>query len=309
LISFRYHLVSIVAVFLALAVGVVMGTTVVKQGVVDQLKTRTDNLVNQTHTLQREVADLQTQLKSAERFIADAEPLLLSAQLADRQVVMLTVQGVDPAEVDGVRRAFDQAGATVVAVLEVTARMAASDPAAQRALAAVLGAPPSATPESLVELAGRSLGNRLSTGPPSPSLDAGSDLLQNMVTSHLVDVLAGAGNIPQIGTSEQALVVLAGGGQTPPPVDPQNFLVRVVQAAVDAARPVVAAETATTAYPFVPLIRENTTLDHHMVTVDDADLPEGRVAIVLGLRNLFATPGQGGDYGSKPGASSLLPKS
>jgi hypothetical protein len=34
----------------------------------------------------------------------------------------------------------------------------------------------------------------------------------------------------------------------------------------------------------------------------------GRVAVVLGLRDLLETPGQGGHYGVKPGATSLIPK-
>ena len=35
MVSFRYHVVSIVAVFLAIGLGILMGTTVVRQGVVE----------------------------------------------------------------------------------------------------------------------------------------------------------------------------------------------------------------------------------------------------------------------------------
>jgi hypothetical protein len=34
----------------------------------------------------------------------------------------------------------------------------------------------------------------------------------------------------------------------------------------------------------------------------------GRIAVVLGLRDLLETPGHGGHYGVKPGATSLIPK-
>ena len=44
------------------------------------------------------------------------------------------------------------------------------------------------------------------------------------------------------------------------------------------------------------------------VTVDNADQAPGRAALILGLRNLLTSPGSGGDYGVKAGASSLLPK-
>ena len=43
MISLRYHLVSIVAVFLALALGVVVGTTVVNQGIVDETPRPSDD--------------------------------------------------------------------------------------------------------------------------------------------------------------------------------------------------------------------------------------------------------------------------
>ncbi|MFN2523414.1 MAG: copper transporter, partial [Mycobacteriales bacterium] len=38
IIDFRYHLVSIIAVFLALALGIVVGTTALNGGIVDTLR-------------------------------------------------------------------------------------------------------------------------------------------------------------------------------------------------------------------------------------------------------------------------------
>ena len=76
MISFRYHLVSIVAVFLALALGVVMGTTVVKQGVIDELRSRTDSALKTTHTLQQQVKELNDELKTLTTFSSQAEGLL-----------------------------------------------------------------------------------------------------------------------------------------------------------------------------------------------------------------------------------------
>ena len=70
-------------------------------------------------------------------------------------------------------------------------------------------------------------------------------------------------------------------------------------------RPVVAAEVSQTVYPFVSLLRQMQEVRGRLVTVDDADTVWGRVAVVLGLHNLLADPGHGGDYGSK--ASTLIP--
>ena len=128
MISFRYHLVSIVAVFLALALGVVMGTTVVKQGVIEELRSRTNAAISDTHRLQQQINQLQSELKTWQSFGDAAQTALVTGQLSGQQVVMVTLDGVDPAEVDGVRHALDQSGATVVSLVVVTARMALADP-------------------------------------------------------------------------------------------------------------------------------------------------------------------------------------
>ena len=44
MVNLRYHIVSIVAVFLALGIGIVMGSTVVDRGIVDVLNRRVDGV-------------------------------------------------------------------------------------------------------------------------------------------------------------------------------------------------------------------------------------------------------------------------
>jgi hypothetical protein len=301
LISFRYHLVSIVAVFLALALGVVMGTTVVKQGVIDQLRSRTDDAVATTHRLQSEVNQLQGQLKTDQGFAQQAQSLLVSERLAGQEVVMVTVDGVDASEIDGVRRTLEQSGAKVVSVLAVTPRMALSNETEQTAMAAVLGVS-AASPETLSAQAAQTLGLRLAAGPPG----TGVDPLQQFMDHGFVALRGGTGSPQTIATQGQAFVFMAGGAAAPP-VDPKGFLVPLLTQIVDANRPVVTAEPSTTTYEFVSLIRDDGALNNRLVTVDDADTVPGRVAVVLGMRNLIQNPGRGGNYGVKAGASGLIP--
>ena len=54
------------------------------------------------------------------------------------------------------------------------------------------------------------------------------------------------------------------------------------------------------------LIRGDGALDGKLVTVDNADQLPGRVAVVLGLRDLLLSPGQGGDFGWH--GTDLIPK-
>ena len=119
-------------------------------------------------------------------------------------------------------------------------------------------------------------------------------------------VLATRGQV--VGVGDQSVVFLAGGAQDPS-VDMKGFLMPMVSEIVGENRPVVAAETMVTFYQFVPLLRDDGSLDNRLVTVDDADTVPGRVAVVLGLRDLLLSPGRGGDHGVKSGATALIPKS
>jgi hypothetical protein len=301
MISFRYHLVSIVAIFLALALGVLMGTTVVNQGVIDDLNRRTEAAVKRADTLKGQLDDLETQLGRWDRFGDLVQPALLAGQLAGRGVTLVTLEGVDVAEIDGVRSALEESGASVTAVVVVKPRMALTDEASQAELATLLGTEVSDS-TTLSAAAARALGSRLSEG----SVLGAEDILQLLVSRSFVAVLAGS--ISSAGGTDQAVVMLAGGGGDPV-VAPESFLMPLAASLVEAGRPVAAVETVDSQYEFVSLIRVDRSVDGRLVTVDDADQLTGRIALVLGLRDLFLSPGRGGDYGVKDGASGgLIPK-
>jgi hypothetical protein len=308
LISFRFHLVSIVAVFLALALGVLVGTTVVNQGVIDDLNGRVDKAVTRSDDLRNQVGALQAQQRAWESFGRAVEPLLVSNQLTGQRVVMVTLEGVDLSEVDGVRQALQDAGATVESVLFVTARMALTDESSQTQLAGILGTG-TTTPANLAADAARQLASRLAVGavPIAGSETSGAqDLLSRLAGANFLVVRGATGPLDAIGGPDDPVVVLSGGSQDPV-VEPSMFLEPLISALVDDLRPVVATETVDTAYAFVPLVREDGALDGRLVTVDNADSLVGRIAVVLGLRDLLATS-QGGHYGVKPGATGLIPK-
>jgi Copper transport outer membrane protein, MctB len=312
LISFRFHLVSIVAVFLALALGVLLGTTVVNQGVIDDLNGRVDDAVTRSHQLRDQVAELQSEVQGWEAFGRTVEPLLVSNQLPGQQIVMVTQEGVDLSEVDGVRQVLQDSGATVESVLFVTPRMALTDPGSQTQLSAILADGSSPTdPTKMAEDAAQRLAARLAAGAPlatSPLDTSGpQDLLGQLVDAGFLAVRGGTGSLTDIGGPNTAVVILSGGTQDPL-VSPDAFLEPLTASLAVAGRPVVATETADSTYQFVPLVRADGAVNGTLVTVDNADTMVGRVAVVLGLRDLLETPGQGGHYGVKPGATSLIPK-
>jgi hypothetical protein len=302
MISFRYHLVTIVAVFLAIALGVLMGTTVVNQGVIDDLTRRTDAAVERADELRKEVGELSAQTDVWERFGAAVEPLLTRDELDGREIVLVTLEGVDVAEVDGVRRILETSGGAVVGVLVATPQLGLQDEDLQEELAILLSSSASKSPEELGGEAAERLGARLALGPGG----ADQDFLEQLVSAGFMAVRGANGTISSIGGPEQGIVLISG-GQTEPAVLPEQFLSPLAASLVEFSRPVVAAETAETVYPFVPLVRDDGRLDGGISTVDNADTMPGRIALVLALRNLFVLPGSGGDFGVKDGAAGLLP--
>jgi len=302
LISFRFHLVSIVSVFLALALGVLVGTTVVNQGVLNDLRHRTDSAVDRSRTLEKQVADLQGQLKDWGNFATSVEPLLVDGQLTGRDVVLVTQEGVDAADLEGVRRTLQDAGGKVVSELVITKRMALTEQRARADLAELVGSSQSTDPVDLAEEAAGRFAARLTGGPDTPE----ADLLDRLRTSGFL-IIRGGGTPQDIGATFQSFVLLAG-GRDPPLLDPAQFLQPLASSLVESSRPVVAAETTETASSLVTLIRQDGSMDGHLVTVDNADQIPGRVALVFGLRDLLASPGKGGDYGVKDDASGILPK-
>jgi hypothetical protein len=305
MVSFRYHLVTIVAVFLALAVGILMGTTVVKQGVVETLTQRTDKAVAAANNLRKDVNDLRQQLATWNDFARAAEPLLVQGQLSGQTVVMVSAEGVELSEVNGVRNALTSAGAEVSAVLLATPRLGLQDQGVRTQLAGLLGLPDTSDPAALAKGAADGLAARLAQGPPGDITTP--DMLEQLSSANLFVIRENPQGLGHVGGPTQPVVVLSGGTGTPVP-DPQSFFVPMVEALVTAAQPVVAGETLDTAYPFVSLLRRDGAVDGRAVTVDDADQVSGRVAIVLGLRRMLDSGITGcADFGVDPDACAVLP--
>ncbi len=72
MINFRYHVVSLTAVFLALAIGLVVGTAALNGPVVDGLDSQVKNLSKDNSQLRESVGQLQDEVNSQEEFATAA---------------------------------------------------------------------------------------------------------------------------------------------------------------------------------------------------------------------------------------------
>jgi hypothetical protein len=113
MIDFRYHLVSLVAVFLALAVGIVLGTTALNGPLTRGLQSTEAKLRSTADNLRAQNNLQASRLSGDASLVTAAAPRLLAGLLPGEQVVLVTAPGADGAVVAGLTTAIRQAGATV----------------------------------------------------------------------------------------------------------------------------------------------------------------------------------------------------
>jgi Copper transport outer membrane protein, MctB len=112
-IDFRYHLVSIVAVFLALAIGLVVGATALKPGVTAGLDELSRHEKAQISSQRTTINTLKNQIYSDQQFAQASAPKLLAGVLAGQQVVLVIAPGADGATVSGITADLKLSGAKV----------------------------------------------------------------------------------------------------------------------------------------------------------------------------------------------------
>lgn len=113
MIDFRYHLVSIIAIFLALAVGLVVGATALSGPVLAALQRAERRLNSEDAALLNERRALENQVSADQAFAAAAAPRLLPGLLTGEKVVLVQAPGADPTMTAGLTTALRLAGATV----------------------------------------------------------------------------------------------------------------------------------------------------------------------------------------------------
>jgi len=121
-IDFRYHLVSTVAIFLALTVGIVLGTTMLQDPLLHTLKAETAQLREQSERLRTD-KDLADQFNAGTaQLITAYETAMLERRLADTRIVVVEPPGVDAVVRDAIVERLRHAGGTVVGRITLTDR-------------------------------------------------------------------------------------------------------------------------------------------------------------------------------------------
>ncbi len=127
MIDFRYHLVSIVSIFLALAVGIVLGAGPLQQQIGSTLTSEVTQLRKDKADLRSQVDAAHAAVTSRDAFIDSALPLVVSGSLTGRTVAVIVLPGVDASLADRSVQTLTAAGARIGARVGITDAWLATD--------------------------------------------------------------------------------------------------------------------------------------------------------------------------------------
>jgi hypothetical protein len=137
LIDFRYHLVSIVSVFLALAIGIVVGSQALSPTVQDQLYKASAAEVRANKMLYAHNVQLKNEIAADQAFAQAAEGSLLRGLLAGQRVVIVLAPDADSPTVEGVTTALAKSGAAVTGQVVLSQQFFDTGSANEQALKAI----------------------------------------------------------------------------------------------------------------------------------------------------------------------------
>ena len=137
MIDFRYHVVSIVAIFLALTVGLVIGASILSGSLANSLRNDLSKANNQITGQQKQIQSLNNQIDQQNKYIDDTASQLVSGRLSGECIAMVQLDGADASAYSAMRTLVQkQAGAALCSDTTVNATL--TDPASQDTLSSLL---------------------------------------------------------------------------------------------------------------------------------------------------------------------------
>jgi hypothetical protein len=313
MISLRHHIFSLVAVFVALAIGIAAGSTVVRGPLLDSLRDRVESAEALIEVERAENDSLAAEVAQLDPLGDDAPGQLLPGRLDGSAVLLVVAGDVDPGVVDGLLRSVNASSAELVGEIRIDG--VAFDPEQTAVIADVLG-PTAPADADVADVLGSDLARRLrelrgAVGSSASTADAVSGVFGDLEDAGVVDLLR-LRREPLTNDSFDVVLVVDRNVDN----DPGAVLRALVDAATtDAASPFpmiiaeagrVALDDDATSPSFVAAIRDSGRLRDEVSTVDNAETVLGWIATILGLQSVHQ--GEVGHYGFRDGAERAIPE-
>jgi hypothetical protein len=287
LIDLRYHLTSLVAVFLALALGIIIGNSLIigpsiERQIARGLQQEFGKVLAENHDQRVTIQDLQEQAKKQLEFDRAILPILIDNRLQWKRVAIIQTGDYSEAT-QSARSAIELSGGSVASVTTLsTFESAAALDSAQRAVELVSGE----------HLEGEAAFDRM-LGILANSVVTGSNPAA-MTALEAKGLVSGSGHYGL----RVARVVIVGGCKQRGSRRAQSIDLPLINKLKEAgALTVVGAEPVRAAISFVPMYHRK-----GIATVDNIDQPMGQAALI------FALLGENGSFGVKLHADKVVPE-
>ncbi|MGX5657968.1 copper transporter [Geodermatophilus nigrescens] len=310
MIDFRYHLVSLIAVFLAIALGLVIGATQLSGPLLDNLQGQVTSLQEDKRELEDTTQGLQAQVDGSQAFESAVAPALVQGALAGRSVLFVVAsEDVTTDTVEEVTALVTEAGGTVAGQLTLAPEY--SDPASEPALQSYVTTPagrPAGVELPETDDTGRLVGALLAevlmvpAGGPAPDAAGVSTVVAGL---QALDVLTQ--DSASLTPADFAVVLTSGTVSGDDAADRNGVLLDLVTA-LDAAGSgaVVAGDAASAGEDgLVGVVRADPETAAAVSTVDNVTSPSGQVSTVLALGS--ESEGTSGAYGTGEDAQPVPP--
>ncbi len=313
MINLRYHIVSLVAVFLALALGMVVGSTVLNEGTAQVQRSISEFLRRQSQQTQAQNDTLRGQVERFQAFGGAVLTGTVAGKLQGQSAVLLDTDRVDDGTRSKVEQALRAAGASVNGRLTFASDRLALATQGDRSKLGQLLDLPAGNPQGLRVALIEQLSLRLSAPARLPRND--SARLRDMITGlsdakFLADtdlprpVRDGGESFPKAGS----LFVIIGPTDGSTTLDPKAFLVPFAdRLSARTLAPVAGVEAEAGVSSWVEVLRGDKEATQRVSTVDDVDAAYGQVALVDALVQRLANRPTG-QYGFKQRSTGLLPE-
>jgi len=311
-INFRYHVVSLTAVFLALAIGLVVGTAALNGPVADSLNQRVSELKKDNTQLRDQVSSLQEEVKREEDFAAEMAKVVLPGRLTGRKVLLVTLPtGRDHA--DQVRAMLTTAGATVTGRIDIQDAFFTPENGEELLYLASSAAQPTIPTTGLpsnsdgVETASALLASAVldrTQGTPPAGNELAALLSAYEKAKYIGYQDAGKDKVAE---PAQAAVIVTGLPYVDKESAQKDQAVVTLVSQFDKMGAVVVAGSGASDGNVVAAIRGDGALAKTISTVDNANTPQGQVVTALATAELINS-GAAGQYGLGAGATSMMPQ-
>jgi len=285
IIDLRYHIASLVAVFLALGLGILVGGIFLKSDILvnrqkeltDRLEVQIEQLRQKNETVEKELSSLKLNYKAQGDFEKQVLPILVKGRLQGYQLAVVETNNYSFS--NNIIEAIQLSGAEVSSVTTLIGDL--NEPANKELLKGQKGWENVNENQLAAHLAGEIVRGLLGEG--------NSGQINSLVEAGLIKVSGEYGK-PLKG------VIIAGGSQEHEIIKISSVDLPMIDLLLARQIPVYSVEETITSYSYMKEYQKK-----RISTVDNIDTVSGQAALVM------AIAGQAGHYGIKPTAQKLVP--